>query len=155
MDLIRILLSRCATLFSKQKLDNDLDEELCSHIDFAIEENLKHGMTKQEARTVALRAFGGVAQTKEAYRVQRGLPFVETLARDVRYSLRQLRKWPGFTLTAVLTLALGIGANTAIFTVVQSILLSPLPYHNADSLVVLNAHNRSGCGGCAWPGAEP
>jgi predicted permease len=140
MDLIRILLSRCATLFSKQKLDNDLDEELCSHIDFAIEENLKHGMTKQEARTVALRAFGGVAQTKEAYRVQRGLPFVETLARDVRYSLRQLRKWPGFTLTAVLTLALGIGANTAIFTVVQSILLSPLPYHNADSLVVLDTH---------------
>jgi macrolide transport system ATP-binding/permease protein len=127
MDLVRTLLSRCAALFGRRKLDADLDEELRAHIDLAIEENLKRGMSPQEARTAALRDFGGVIQTKEAYRAQRGLPFLEVLAQDIRYAFRQLRNSPGFTLTAILTLTLGIGANTAIFTLIHGILLRSLP----------------------------
>src|SRR6185437_10046901 len=106
MNRIRILLSRCAGLFRGQKLDDELDEELRTHIDFAIEENLKRGMSEQEARTKALREFGGVTQTKEQYRTQRGLPFLEVIWRDVKFGFRQLRKAPGFTIAAVLTLAL-------------------------------------------------
>jgi macrolide transport system ATP-binding/permease protein len=134
MDFIRALISRCAALFSRNKLDESLDEELRTHIDLAVDENLKRGMTAQQARTAALRGFGGVTQTKERYRTQRGLPFVETLTRDVRYALRQLRKSPGFALTAVITLALGIGANTAIFTLVHAILLRSLPVADPSRL---------------------
>jgi macrolide transport system ATP-binding/permease protein len=134
MDFIRTLLSRCAALFGKQRLDADLDEELRAHIDLAIEENLKRGMSEQEARRAALRDFGGVTQVTESYRAQRGLPFLEVLAQDVRYALRQLRNSPGFTLTAILTLALGIGVNTAIFTLVHGILLRSLPVTDPSRL---------------------
>jgi putative ABC transport system permease protein len=138
MDFIRILINRCAALLHKQDLDKDLDEELRIHIDLAVEENLQRGMTKLEARTAALRTFGGVAQTREAYRVQRGLPLIEMLARDVRYALRQLRRAPGFTLTAVLTLAIGIGGVAAVYTVVETVLLRPLPFDEPGRLVRLH-----------------
>src|ERR1700678_4120354 len=134
MDLMRILLSRFASLFHKRRMDEDLDEEVRAHIDLAVEENVRRGMSEKEAHMAALRGFGGVTQTKERYRTQRGLPFVETLTRDVRYALRQLRKSPGFALTAVITLALGIGANTAIFTLVHAILLRSLPVADPSRL---------------------
>ena len=89
MEPISILLSRCAALFHRRNLDEDLDAEFRSHIEFAVEEKMKRGMSAREARTMALREFGGVTQTREAYRVQRGLPFLEAALNDVRYGIRQ------------------------------------------------------------------
>jgi putative ABC transport system permease protein len=137
MDLIRTFISRCAALFGKGKLDADLDEELHAHIDFAVEENLKRGMSAEVARITALKEFGGMTQTKETYRVQRGLPILETLANDLRFGSRQLVKSPAFALTAILTLALGIGATTAIFSVVKAVLLAPLPYKDPGRIVAV------------------
>jgi len=138
MDLIRTLLSRAAALFNQQKLDADLEEELRTHIEIAIEENLKRGMSEQLARAAALRDFGGVTQTKESYRNQRGLPFFAAAVADVRYGLRQLRQSPGFATTAILTLALGIGGMTAVFSVVDAVLLRPLPFKDSEQLIGLH-----------------
>ena len=94
MDFMRMILSRCAALFRRKKLDAELDEELRAHIELAIEENCARGMNEEQARTAALRAFGGVTQARESYRVQRGLPWLEQAGRDVRYAARQLRRSP-------------------------------------------------------------
>ncbi|MGA7318221.1 MAG: ABC transporter permease [Silvibacterium sp.] len=138
MESIRILLNRCAALFRRRNLDEDLDAELSSHIELAIEENMKRGMSTQEARTRALREFGGVTQTREAYRVQQGLPVLEAMVMDARYGLRQLRKSPAFAATAILTLALGIGGMTAVFSVVEAVLLRPLPFKDSGQLISLH-----------------
>jgi putative ABC transport system permease protein len=143
MEFIRILASRIRALWSGQRLDDDLDEELRTHIAFATEENLKGGMTEQQARTAALKEFGGMTQTKESYRVVRGLPVLETLANDLRFGLRQLVKAPAFALTAILTLALGIGATTAIFSVVKAVLLAPLPYKDPGRIVAVWTANAA------------
>jgi predicted permease len=134
----RTLLSRCAAFFGARRLDADLDEELRAHIDLAVAENLKRGLTRDEARGAALREFGGVTQVAETYRVQRGIPFLEQLNRDVLFGIRQLRKSPGFALTAILTLALGLGANTAVFSLINALLLRPLPVPHADELAVIH-----------------
>jgi len=136
MEWLRILLSRCAALIGRGKLDADLDEEVREHIELAVEENLRKGMTAKEARTAALREFGGTTQVKEQYRVQRGLPLVETLARDIRFGVRQLRKSPGFAVTAILTLALGVGSVTAVFTMVNGVLLRPYAFLDSGQVVV-------------------
>src|SRR5260370_23956296 len=136
LDMIRPRLTRCASLFHRQKLDADLDEELRTHIAFAVEENLGRGMSEQESRKAAMSVFGGVSQTKERYRTQRGLPWIETLVHDVRYALRQLRKSPGFAITAILTLALGVGSVAAVFSVVNGVLLQPYAFRDPGQIVV-------------------
>ena len=143
MDRFRTLLSRCTAFFTPGKLDRDLDEEFGGHIDLAIEENLKRGMTRQQARTAALKEFGSMTQTKEHYRRQRSLPWLEVFLQDIRYALRQLGRSPGFTLTAIVTLALGIGANTAIFTLVEGILLRSLPV--ADPARLYRIGDKTDC----------
>lgn len=137
MESIRILLSRCAALFRRRKLDAELDEELRAHLAMAMEEHVQRGMTRQQARTAVLREFGGVTQIREEYRVRRGLPWLGQIARDLRFGLRQLHRSPGFALTAILTLALGVGANTVIFSLINGLLLRPLPVPNAEQLTVL------------------
>ena len=143
MDQIRTLLSRCASFFRRKRLDEDLNDELRSHIELAMEENLQRGMSEEEARTAALRAFGGVTQTRENYRVQRGLPFLEILWSDLRYAVRQLWKSPGFTLTTVLTLAIGIGMNTAVFSMMDAVVLRPLAVPDMSRVVIVaEEHGR-------------
>lgn len=137
MDWIRILLSRCSALLRHRRLDADLDDELRAHIELAIAENLKRGLSPENACTAALRAFGGVAQTRESYREGRGFPVLQQLGRDLRFALRQLRRSPGFALTVIFTLALGIGAVTSVFSVVDAVLLKPFVFRDPDRLVVM------------------
>jgi putative ABC transport system permease protein len=135
MDWLRILLHRCTAIFRRRKLDEELDQEFAAHIDLLVEEKLRSGLSADDARSGALREFGGVTQIRENYRTQRGVAWAEHLRRDLSFGWRQLAKSPSFTLTAVLTLALGIGANTAVFSVLSALLLRPLPFAHSDRLV--------------------
>jgi predicted permease len=135
---VRVIAWRVRGLFGGKHLDDDLDEELRVHLEMLVDENLSRGMNIGEARRAARRSFGGITQTKEAFRDQRGLPMVETIVHDLRFGLRMLRKNPSFTVVAVLTLALGIGANTAIFSVLDAVMLQSLPVRDPQQLVLIN-----------------
>src|SRR5712672_491529 len=135
---LRALLSRMRNSFRDTSLDRDLEVEMASHLQFAIEDNLKSGMSQEEAQRQAQLSFGGPQQSKEAHRDSRGLPFLHSVLQDLRFAFRLFRKAPSFSVSAILTLALGIGATTAVFSVVYGVLLRPLPYPAADRLVRLS-----------------
>src|SRR5262249_24626784 len=132
---IASLLDRLMAVVRRKRLEDELDEEIREHIEMATEENLSSGMCLDEARYAGRRSFGGVEQMKEAHREGRGLPALERIVSDLRFALRGLSRKPGFTITTVATLALGIGACTVIFSVVNAVLMTSLPYPHPEHLV--------------------
>lgn len=134
----RSLLARLGSVLKRHRFEDDLDEELAFHFEMEIAKNVRSGMAPDEARLAAQRAFGGVARVKEDVRRARGLSLADALAQDLRSAARGLRRSPGFTVVVALTLGLGTGANTAMFTMVRDLLVRPLPYENASRLLFLH-----------------
>ncbi len=155
---LRAMFLRMAGMFGKVRRDRELAAELESHLQMHIEDNLRAGMTPEEARRRAIIKLGGVESTKENYREQRSIPVIETLVQDIRFGLRMLRRNPGFALAVVLTLALGIGANVTMFSVVDALLFR-MPEHvrAPEQLISLSYHARPPRKGWTsnFPGYKP
>jgi predicted permease len=134
---LRTFVSRLAAVARWRKHDHEIDDEIASHLEEATDEYIARGLSREDARLAALRAFGGITQTKQVYREVRSFAWPEDLRKDLTYSFRRLVKDPGFALVAVVTLALGIGVNTAVFSVVNGVLLNPLPYPEPDRLAAV------------------
>ena len=147
MKTLRRLFRRLTSWSTSTRDEELLRAEFEEHIAMQTAENLRAGLSPIEARRQALLKFGSVEGIKDAYRDQRGLPLLETLSRDARHAIRGLRRTPAFTAAVILTLALGIGANTAVFAVIDSILIQPLPYPQAEALVGV-WHTAPGVPGC-------
>ena len=139
MSELRAWLMRFGGLFQKEQHDRALEAELESHIAMHVDDNVRAGMTPEEARRQALLKLGGIDQTKERYRERRGIPWLEGVLRDFRFGLRMLRKNRGFAAVVILTLALGVGATTAIFTVAYATLLAPSPYPEGNRLMIVRS----------------
>lgn len=137
------ILRRLRALFRRDVVEAEMNEELRLHFEMVVADGRRRGLSPERARAEALRHFGGMEQVKESYRDARGVRLVEELMLDVRYGLRALRKAPTFTVVVLLTLTLGIGANTAIFSVVRGVLLRDLPYAGVDRLVMLWETDRT------------
>src|SRR5947208_656760 len=129
---------RLRALFSRDSVEHELDAELRFHIEREAEKYERQGMSHEAALRRARLEFGGVEQVKEASRDMRGIARLESIVRDLRYAMRSLKSRPAFTLTVIATLALGIGANTAIFTLVDALVLRPIPVPHPEQLVIVS-----------------
>jgi macrolide transport system ATP-binding/permease protein len=134
---LRASLIRLKGLFAKDAREHELADELESHLQLHVDDNIRAGMSPQEARRVAVMKLGGLDQTKEAYRDRATIPFLESVIHDLRFTFRQLRKHPAFSITATAMVALGLGASVAIFAFVDAALIKPLPYQNPSRLLFL------------------
>src|ERR1700690_2734733 len=144
IDAPRPSLARLSSFFRGARMDRELEAEMAAHLEFATEENVQHGMTAEEARRQDFVHFGVTQQAKEINRDLRGIPALDELHQDLRYTFRTLRKDRAFAVIAILILALGIGANIAVFSVVNTILLRPLPFPDSRQLAWLTANHGNG-----------